>query len=94
MSPAVVLIGTVFDDTMIEGVPGRDSQTINLAPSQGGWVDFTLDEEGTYPFVDHSSETWSREPRGAPAGGVSRFGAPLGLGLVDRGSAPTQGAHG
>jgi nitrite reductase (NO-forming) len=48
------VIGTVFDKTMVEGTPGRHAQTINLAPSQGGWVEFTLDEEGSYPFVTHS----------------------------------------
>ena len=48
------VIGTVFDKTIVEGVVGRDAQTINLAPSQGGWVEFTLDEEGTYPFVTHA----------------------------------------
>jgi nitrite reductase (NO-forming) len=48
------VIGTVFDRTVVEGTPGRDSQTMNLAPSQGGWAEFTLDEEGTYPFVTHA----------------------------------------
>jgi nitrite reductase (NO-forming) len=48
------VIGTVFDRTVIEGVEGHDAQTINLAPSQGGWVEFTLDEDGTYPFVTHA----------------------------------------
>jgi uncharacterized cupredoxin-like copper-binding protein len=48
------VIGTVFDRTMVEGTPGHDAQTINLAPSQGGWVEFTLDEEGTFPFVNHA----------------------------------------
>lgn len=33
---------------------GRHAQTVNLAPSQGGRVEFTLDEEGTYPFVTHA----------------------------------------
>jgi nitrite reductase (NO-forming) len=47
------VIGTVFDRTVVEGQVGHDAQTINLAPSQGGWVEFTLDEEGTYPFVTH-----------------------------------------
>ena len=36
------------------GPAGRDSQTMNLAPSQGGWAEFTLDEEGSYPFVTHA----------------------------------------
>ena len=48
------VIGTVFDRTTVEGVNGHDSQTISLAPSQGGWVDFTLDQVGNYPFVTHA----------------------------------------
>jgi uncharacterized cupredoxin-like copper-binding protein len=48
------VIGTVFDRTTVEGVEGHDSQTINLAPSQGGWVEFTLDQTGNYPFVTHA----------------------------------------
>jgi uncharacterized cupredoxin-like copper-binding protein len=48
------VIGTVFDRTVVEGTVGHDSQTVNLAPSQGGWVEFTLDHEGNYPFVTHS----------------------------------------
>jgi nitrite reductase (NO-forming) len=48
------VIGTVFDRTRIEGVTGHDAQTVNLAPSQGGWVEFTLDHEGSYPFVTHA----------------------------------------
>jgi nitrite reductase (NO-forming) len=47
------VIGTVFDKTVIEGQHGSSAQTVNLAPSQGGYVEFTLDEEGTYPFVTH-----------------------------------------
>ncbi|MEA2292108.1 MAG: hypothetical protein QOF17_1128 [Solirubrobacteraceae bacterium] len=48
------VIGTVFDTTHVEGVVGHDSQTVNFAPSQGGWVEFTLDREGNYPFVTHA----------------------------------------
>jgi FtsP/CotA-like multicopper oxidase with cupredoxin domain len=48
------VIGTVFDRTYVEGVVGHDSQTVNFAPSQGGWVEFTLDQEGNYPFVTHA----------------------------------------
>ncbi len=48
------VIGSVFDRTMVEGVEGHDSQTISLAPSQGGFVELNLDQEGTYPFVTHS----------------------------------------
>ena len=42
------------DRTVVEGTVGHDAQTISLAPSQGGWVEFTLDEEGGYPFVTHA----------------------------------------
>jgi hypothetical protein len=48
------VIGTVFDRTVVESTVGRDSQTINLAPSQGGWAEFTLAQEGNFPFVTHS----------------------------------------
>ena len=48
------VIGTVFDKTVVEGTVGRDVQTVSLAPSQGGWVEFTLDQEGNYPFVTHA----------------------------------------
>jgi nitrite reductase (NO-forming) len=48
------VIGTVFDRTMVEGQRGAHAQTINLAPSQGGWVEFTLAEEGNFPFVTHA----------------------------------------
>ena len=48
------VIGTVFDRTEIEGVEGFDAQTVNLAPSQGGIVEFTLAQEGAYPFVTHA----------------------------------------
>ncbi len=48
------VIGTVFDRTVVEGVVGRHAQAINLGPAQGGWVEFTLEREGAFPFVDHS----------------------------------------
>ena len=48
------VIGTVFDRTVVEGTKGRSAQAINLSPAQGGYVEFTLDEEGTYPFVNHA----------------------------------------
>jgi uncharacterized cupredoxin-like copper-binding protein len=48
------VIGTVFDRTHVEGMVGHDSQTVSLAPSHGGWVEFTLDQEGNYPFVTHA----------------------------------------
>jgi nitrite reductase (NO-forming) len=67
------VIGTVFDTTHIEGVVGHDSQTINLAPSQGGWVEFSLDQEGNYPFVTHN---FGDMTKGA-AGMFHTTGAPM-----------------
>ena len=63
------VIGTVFDKTSIEGVVGRHAQTVNLAPSQGGWVEFTLDAGGHLPL---------RHPR------LRRHGQGLGRGVGDR----------
>jgi nitrite reductase (NO-forming) len=65
------IIGTVFDRTVIEGQVGHDAQTVNLAPSQGGWVEFTLDAPGSYTFVDHS---FAAMPKGA-AGSFKAVGA-------------------
>jgi nitrite reductase (NO-forming) len=67
------VIGTIFDTTHVEGVVGHDSQTVNLAPSQGGWVEFTLDQVGNYPFVTHS---FGDMVKGA-AGMLHTEGAPL-----------------
>ena len=67
------VIGTVFDKTDVEGVMGHDSQTISLAPSQGGWVDFSLDQTGNYPFVTHA---FGDMTKGA-AGILRTQGAPL-----------------
>jgi nitrite reductase (NO-forming) len=67
------VIGTVFDTTHVEGVVGHDSQTVNLAPSQGGWVEFTLDHEGNYPFVTHA---FGDMVKGA-AGILHTTGAPM-----------------
>lgn len=48
------VIGTVFDRAVTDNGVARHAQTVNLAPSQGGYVEFTLDKEGSYPFVTHS----------------------------------------
>src|SRR5215213_7059595 len=82
------VIGTVFDRTVIEGTPGRDSQTMNLAPSQGGWAEFTLDEEGAYPFVTHA---FGDAVKGA-IGVVQTEHAPKGAGH-DMGGSPAHGGQ-
>lgn len=48
------VIGTVFDRAVVENTVFRDSQTMSLAPSQGGYAEFTLDQPGKYPFVTHA----------------------------------------
>ena len=51
------VIGALFDRVFVEGIYQenltRGSQTLNLAPSQGAVVEFTVEEEGSYPFVTH-----------------------------------------
>jgi nitrite reductase (NO-forming) len=48
------VIGTVFDKAVTDNGVATHAQTVNLAPSQGGYVEFTLAEEGAYPFVTHA----------------------------------------
>ena len=67
------VIGTVFDKAVVENTVYRDSQTINLAPSQGGYVEFTLDQLGNYPFVTHSFGDMSK----GAAGMLHTAGAPM-----------------
>lgn len=44
---------------------------MNLAPSRGGWVEFTLDHKGTYSFVDHSFADMGKGAAGVLAAGVA-----------------------
>ncbi|HWK25290.1 MAG TPA: PKD domain-containing protein [Solirubrobacter sp.] len=48
------VIGTVFDRAVTDNGAMTDVQTVNLAPSQGGFVEFSLRDPGNYPFVNHS----------------------------------------
>ena len=55
------VVGTIFDRVVKEGVElSADnerrwgSQAIDLAPAQGGFVEFTLATDGLYPIVDHA----------------------------------------
>jgi nitrite reductase (NO-forming) len=63
------VVGTVFDTVYKEGEyllrPGDlrgGSQTLDLQPAQGGFVEFTVDEAGLYPLVTHK---FSNVGRGA-----------------------------
>jgi nitrite reductase (NO-forming) len=51
------VIGALFDRVFCEGIYPenltRGGQTLNLAPSQGAVVEFTVEEDGSYPFVSH-----------------------------------------
>jgi nitrite reductase (NO-forming) len=54
------VIGTIFDNVYKEGAyllrPSTaqgGGQALDLAPAQGGYVEFTLPKAGTYPFVTH-----------------------------------------
>ncbi|MGI8708946.1 MAG: multicopper oxidase domain-containing protein [Actinomycetota bacterium] len=49
------VIGTVFDSVWQEGIVRTGpAQTVNLAPSQGAVIEFSMEEEGIYPFVTHA----------------------------------------
>jgi nitrite reductase (NO-forming) len=54
------IVGTIFDTVFKEGTllltpDGRrgGSQALDLQPAQGGYVEFTLAEDGLYPIVTH-----------------------------------------
>jgi nitrite reductase (NO-forming) len=54
------IVGTIWDTVYKEGDyslrPGAGhggSQTLDLQPAQGGFVEFSLDADGTYPMVTH-----------------------------------------
>lgn len=78
------VIGTIFDTVYKEGAyllrPSADmggSQALDLAPAQGGFVEFTPTEAGTYAFVTHKFNDASR-------------GA---VGVFQVGDAPMAGGH-
>ncbi len=55
------VVGTIFDTVVKEGVelsadnPQRwGGQALDLAPAQGGYVEFSLAEDGLYPIVTHA----------------------------------------
>jgi nitrite reductase (NO-forming) len=72
------VIGTIFDTVYKEGDyllrPGPGgSQALDLMPAQGGFVEFTPTEAGTYPFVTHKFDDASRGGLG-----VFQVGEPAG----------------
>jgi nitrite reductase (NO-forming) len=73
------VIGAIFAHTYSEGVSARHAQVLTLAPSSGGWADFTLRQQGAYPFVDHNFASMAKGAMGAmvtehaPANALSGF---------------------
>jgi FtsP/CotA-like multicopper oxidase with cupredoxin domain len=82
------VIGTVFDRAVVENTAFHDTQTLNLAPSQGGWAEFTLEQPGNYPFVDHA---FGDMVKGA-AGILHTKGAPMPAG-AEAAARPTAPDH-
>jgi nitrite reductase (NO-forming) len=55
------VVGTIFNTVVKEGVQllpnnpgGYGSQAMDLAPAQGGYLEFTMPEDGLYPMVTHA----------------------------------------
>lgn len=48
------VIGSIFDKTWQEGVVGGPAQTVSIAPASGAIIEFTMEEDGMYPFLTHS----------------------------------------
>jgi nitrite reductase (NO-forming) len=66
------VIGTIFDTVYKEGAyllqPGTDhggGQALDLAPAQGGFVEFTMAVPGKYPFVSHKFADAAKGAAGA-----------------------------
>lgn len=66
------VVGTIFDTEWKEGnytLPPNSpthggSQALDLEPTQGGFVEFTLNDPGTYTFVNHKMMDLSRGAAG------------------------------
>lgn len=61
------VIGAVFDRVWSEGDSRSGAQTMALGPAEGGFVELTLDAEGTFPFVTHAFGDMVRGAIGALA---------------------------
>lgn len=51
------VVGTIFDRVLVNGNPKNalfGLQSISIGPGDGAVVEFTLDEPGSYPFVNHA----------------------------------------
>jgi nitrite reductase (NO-forming) len=74
------VVGTQFDTVFKEGAyllragnaEHGAAQTLDLAPAQGGFVEFTLPEPGHYPFLDHAMVDAEHGAQGRFVAGWSR----------------------
>jgi nitrite reductase (NO-forming) len=73
------VVGTIFDTVFKEGsyllqpdARQGGSQALDLQPAQGGFVEFTLDEHGLYPFVTHKFASASKGALGFFQAGEAR----------------------
>jgi nitrite reductase (NO-forming) len=51
------VVGTIFDKVFVNGNPKNELtglQSVTIGPGDGAVVEFTLDEPGEYPFVNHA----------------------------------------
>jgi nitrite reductase (NO-forming) len=51
------VVGTIFDKVFVNGNPKNEVvglQSVTIGPGDGAVVEFTLDEPGQYPFVNHA----------------------------------------
>jgi nitrite reductase (NO-forming) len=77
------VIGTIFDTVYKEGAyllrPDANQgggQALDLAPAQGGFVEFTLSVPGKYPFVSHKFADAAKGAVGAILAGNATANAP------------------
>ncbi len=73
------VVGTIFDTVFKEGTyllrPDArrgGAQALDLQPAQGGFVEFTFDEHGLYPFVTHKFASASKGALGFFQAGAAR----------------------
>ena len=76
------VIGTIFDTVYREGhyelrpdATRGGSQTLDLQPAQGGFVEFTLEKRGMYPLLTHKLSNASKGALGYFQAGPPRAGA-------------------
>jgi nitrite reductase (NO-forming) len=76
------VIGTIFDSVYKEGhyelqpdATRGGSQALDLQPAQGGFVEFTLEKPGVYPFLTHKLADASKGALGYFQAGPPKPGA-------------------